>query len=72
MIIEREYTAALIQTEIASIENVEVIEESILNEIKINLKTLLEQSNYILGKLKYFKTIKPFDRKLKYFKTLLV
>ena len=62
MIIEREYTAALIQTEIASIENAEVIEESILNEIKINLKILLEQSNYILGKLKYFKTIKPFDR----------
>ena len=61
-IIEREYTAALIQTQIAKIENWERIDYKLLNEIKIDLKELLAQSNSALEKIRLFKNIKPFDR----------
>ena len=66
MISEREYSAALVQTEIASIDSLEQIDQNTSNHLKSSLKVLLNQSNYVYDKIQQFKNIKPFDRQFIY------
>lgn len=62
MINEREYTAALIQTEIAAVDSMEQIDDATSNHLKQNLVTLLDQSKYIESTISKFRQINPFDR----------
>jgi hypothetical protein len=62
MINEREYTAALIQTEIAAIDSQEIIDEPTSNHLKQNLGNLIDQSAYIQESVLKFRAINPFDR----------
>lgn len=66
MISEREYSAALVQTEIATIDSVDQIDQPTADHLKSSLKILLDQSNFIYDKIQQFKNIKPFDRPFVY------
>jgi len=66
MISEREYSAALVQTEIATIDSCDLINESEAENLKKSLKTLMDQSSYIDEEIEKFRKIKPFDRPFLY------
>jgi t-SNARE complex subunit (syntaxin) len=62
MIDEREYTAALLQTEIATIDGYEQIDEDTSEHLKETLKTFINQSTFLEHSINKFREIKPFDR----------
>lgn len=62
MIDEREYTAALLQTEIAAIDGYEQIDEDTSEHLKKTLRTFIDQSTFLEQSINKFREIKPFDR----------
>jgi hypothetical protein len=68
MINEREYTAALIQTEVALLDSweEEANDDVTIKNIKKNLKTLYDQSSYIEEKIEKLREVNPFNRPFLY------
>jgi len=63
MISDREYTAALIQTKVASLDDCEEEnDDEAISNLQKNMKTLTDQSDYIEEKINKFREVNPFDR----------
>lgn len=62
LILEREYSAALVQTEVAAIDSCDQIDEVTARHLRDSLRLLVEQSTRIAEKIEMFKATKPFDR----------
>lgn len=62
MIHEREYSAALVQTQIAAIDSLELMDDVASIKLRSSLKELLAQSAYIEQSIQQFRAVRPFDR----------